>query len=203
MAEAARILVPKLPVALLRQAETFAMTVYGRSRCEAVVLLHVNPGCGEWQITVPFQVVRGRHVEYDPNTAETPPEFILFGSIHSRVPRSAFRSDTAPRGAHNWEGLHIAIENLDAPVRSYTAEWTIAGYTFPSDLVDVIAGEAPEAFDARWLNQVLEAPGKIPLQAALLGSGHGRDEFLSPGEYAQYLHDLRSEIDDELSELEE
>ena len=119
-AESVQFHVPKLPLELLQQAESFFATAYEKHHSEAVVVLLANPATKEWRIDAPSQEVDGSlHVSYDPTTVVVPESFAVFGTIHAHASAGAFHSATDDKDESCSDGLHITIGNLDKPIRSY------------------------------------------------------------------------------------
>ncbi len=201
--ETATLRVPKLPLDLMRQVESFFAAAYKEHHSEAVVLLLANPTTQRWKIEVPPQWVRGLHVSYDLADLPEPPEgFRRFGTIHSHAGAKAFHSGTDDADEASFDGLHITIGNVDQPVRSYSARWMLAGKPFPVSLSEVVESmPLPEANPA-WLAQVrADEPRSLgelfPPDAC---SALGFEDFATPDEYRAYLEEVRDEVDERLQE---
>ena len=154
--ENVRLHVPKLPLALFRQAEAFFAAVYEKHQSEAVILLLANPVNGEWRIEVPRQQIRdgSLHVAYDPASVIASDGFEVFGTMHSHAGIRAFHSGTDDRDEACSDGLHITIGNLDEPARTYAVRWMICGQAFSASLEDVVESPPLPPVDQAWLGKV-------------------------------------------------
>ena len=177
-AELVRFHVPKLPLALLRQAESFFQAVYDEHQSEAVVVLLANPASKEWRIEVPAQDVNGGlHVSYDPTSVAVPKGFCVFGTIHSHASAGAFHSATDDKDECCSDGLHITIGNLDRPARSYSARWMICGVEYPAKLEEVVDSPPLPLADPAWLERVKFDQGQAfdgPFGGSLLETSVGQ-----------------------------
>lgn len=196
-AENVKLHVPKLPLALFRQAEAFFAAVYGKHEAEAVVLLLANPVLGEWRMEVPSQQIRegSLHVAYDPASVIAPDGFEVFGTMHSHAGTKAFHSGTDDHDEVCSDGLHITIGNLGEPVRSYAARWMICGQAFTASLADVVESPPLPPVDLAWLDKVeaLSPPPDFGLWGEISGCGTatpGVDPDIPPDmadEYEEYM----------------
>jgi len=200
--------VPKLPLALFRQAEAFFAAVYEKHQAEAVVLLLANPVLGEWRIEVPRQQIRdgSLHVAYDPASVTAPAGFQVFGTIHSHAGAKAFHSSTDDHDEVCSDGLHITIGNLGEPVRSYAVRWMICGQAFTASLEDVVESSPLPPVDPTWLGkvEVLSAPPEDSLWAGTPGCGApapGLDFDIPPDmadEYEEYMFEAHQRFVDHI-----
>ena len=154
--EGYRVLLPKLPVALFREAEAFCVAVRKRDSAEAVVLLAANPTLGAWKLLCPEQTVSGASAKYDLKSLPTLEDgWALFGTIHSH-PGGAFHSGTDDKDEFGFDGLHITIGNLEELEHQYAVRWILGGKECTTSMSAVLdLPPAPEAtFDQAWLSRV-------------------------------------------------
>ena len=153
--EGFRILLPRVPVVLFREAESFCVAVKEKEKAEAVVLLAANPKLGAWKLVCPKQTVTGGSAKYSLKDLVLEDGWALFGTIHSH-PGAAFHSGTDDKDEYGFDGLHITIGNLDSPEHQYAVRWILSGHAFASTIHAVLdfPAVAPVAFNPEWMNNV-------------------------------------------------
>lgn len=123
---------PKIPLRILRQTESFFEEVYKKHKSEAYVALWVNPNNPkDWKISVPEQEVSGAAAEYKNLQDGFPGEpYEYAGDIHSHASMPAGHSGVDDSDELNrLPGWHITIGNLDSSTHSYSCRIVFGIFT--------------------------------------------------------------------------
>ncbi len=167
--EIAEFNIPKLPLAIMEQAETFFESVYKKHKSEAIILLALSMVDKKWVPIIPLQEVKygSLHVSYKvpdihANPINLPEHYKIFGSIHSHANASAFHSGTDDGDELNSDGFHAVIGNLDKPERTYSSRFMIMGTEFQGLLRDWVDRPEVHRHDERWMECVSIAQPPAP-----------------------------------------
>jgi hypothetical protein len=155
---------PRLPARQLAPVLAFFREVHERWGGEAIVMLFYDGRSGAFRIEAPPQTVWLRRSEnedlravyrLDYRTAERPPGFVRFGSIHSHSALPAVASSIDHEEERFEEGLHAIYGSFSSERLTRSACFVSGGVRFPLDPADVLeecavpAGPAPREWMAQ------------------------------------------------------
>jgi len=159
-----RLMLPRLPVALLERAVGFFREIWERWEGEGIVLLFYSESLGRFRLIAPPQRLTGRYergrfradLRLDYEACEKPgPEWLRIGSFHSHGHASPRHSSVDEHDELYEAGLHVTVGYVNTTVPEFAAAFVVGRTRFTVRPEDVLprfgaARRPPRA----WLDQV-------------------------------------------------
>lgn len=157
---------PRIPRESFERIVGFFDRIGALHGSEASVLLAWDPTRERVEVVVPRQratVYTSRTtgkphpigLHYWPPT-DLPPEWIVFGDVHSHVGLSAYASETDKEDEEYRPGLHFVVGRIDTEPPEIHIEAVVDGMRFPIEREDVIEAYHERSSDvpADWIDRV-------------------------------------------------
>jgi hypothetical protein len=138
----AKINVEKIPRRQFAKVLKFFRDIYKLYHTECGILMYYNMNTKKYLFKVPEQTVSIASLEY--KNQETPPNYILLGTIHSHGSMCASHSGVDDSDEKDFDGLHITlgdVDNVNENNFSISCSIVINGQRFllePEDYIDSI-----------------------------------------------------------------
>lgn len=159
---------PLIPRGLLEQVVGYFAAVAELHGSEAAVFLAWDRSARRVRVVVPEQEATVSYGWYGAvyaiglhyvQPAGLPPDWVIFGDVHSHVHMAAYASHTDVADEVHRSGLHIVVGHIDLEPPDFHVEAVVDGARFGLQLEDVAEGyeTRSESFPRAWLDKLTVA----------------------------------------------